>query len=133
MQLSSQDNNGYWFMWQDNWGEGRLLLKEYTDGSLRGQLFGIDGTNPGRLLGEFAGFRQRLNLLTLQCMYAQKAAAHTSQNHQTTQTRSATQSLLEQNLKQSQQVKESRKRVLVLYTEAAELKLRETKIQSEKR
>ena len=35
---------------------------------------------------------------------------------------------LEQNLKQSQQVKESRKRVLVLYTEAAELKLRETKI-----
>ena len=35
---------------------------------------------------------------------------------------------LEQNLKQSQQVKESRKRVLVLYTEAPELKLRETKI-----
>jgi len=35
---------------------------------------------------------------------------------------------LEQNLKQSQQVKDSRKRVLVLYTEAAELKLRETKI-----
>jgi len=35
---------------------------------------------------------------------------------------------LEQNLKQSQQVKECRKRVLVLYTEAAELKLRETKI-----
>ena len=44
-------------MWRDNWGEGRLLLKEYTDGSLRGQLFGNDGTNPGRLLGEFAGFR----------------------------------------------------------------------------
>ena len=35
---------------------------------------------------------------------------------------------LEQNLKQSQQVKDSRKRVLVLYTEAAELKLREAKI-----
>jgi predicted lipoprotein len=35
---------------------------------------------------------------------------------------------LEQNLKNSQQVKDSRKRVLVLYTEAAELKLRETKI-----
>ena len=35
---------------------------------------------------------------------------------------------LEQNLKQLQQVKESRKRVLVLYTEAAELRLRETKI-----
>jgi len=35
---------------------------------------------------------------------------------------------LEQNLKQSQQVKRSRKRVLVLYTEAAELRLRETKI-----
>ena len=39
---------------------------------------------------------------------------------------------LEQNLKQSQQVKDSRKRVLVLYTEAAELRLRETKIYSEK-
>jgi len=35
---------------------------------------------------------------------------------------------LEQNLKQSQQVKDSRKRVLALYTEAAELRLRETKI-----
>ena len=35
---------------------------------------------------------------------------------------------LEKNLRQSQQVKRSRKRVLVLYTEAAELKLRETKI-----
>jgi len=34
---------------------------------------------------------------------------------------------LEQNLKQSQQVKRSRKRVLVLYTEAAELRLRKTK------
>ena len=57
LQFSSQDNNGYWFMWQDNWGEGRLLLKEYTDGSMRGQLFGNDGTNPGRPLGEFVGFR----------------------------------------------------------------------------
>jgi len=34
---------------------------------------------------------------------------------------------LEQNLKQSQQVKRSRKRVLVLYTEAAELRLRKPK------
>ena len=35
---------------------------------------------------------------------------------------------LEKNLRQSQQVNRSRKRVLVLYTEAAELRLRETKI-----
>jgi len=35
---------------------------------------------------------------------------------------------LEQNLKNSQQVKRCRKRVLLLYTEAAELRLRETKI-----
>jgi len=35
---------------------------------------------------------------------------------------------LEQNLKQSPQVKDSRKRVLLLYTEAAELRLRKTKI-----
>jgi len=34
---------------------------------------------------------------------------------------------LEQNLKQSPQVKDSRKRVLLLYTEAAELRLRKTK------
>ena len=50
-------SNGYLFKWQDNWGEGRLLLKEYTDESMRGQLSGNDGTNPSRLLGEFAGFR----------------------------------------------------------------------------
>jgi len=35
---------------------------------------------------------------------------------------------LEQNLKDSQQVKRSRKRVLLLYTEEAKFRLRETKI-----
>jgi len=34
---------------------------------------------------------------------------------------------LEQNLKNSQQVKRSRKRVLLLYTEVAEFRLRKTK------
>ena len=34
---------------------------------------------------------------------------------------------LEQNLKDSQQVKRSRKRVLLLYTEAAEFRLKEAK------
>jgi hypothetical protein len=57
MQLSSQNEHGYWFNWQDNFGRGRLLLREYTDGSLRGQIYMDNGTNPGRLLGEFAGFR----------------------------------------------------------------------------
>lgn len=57
LQFSSQNEHGYWFNWQDHWGNGRILLQEFTDGSLRGQIFMEDGTNPGKLLGEFSGFR----------------------------------------------------------------------------
>lgn len=57
MQFSSQNEHGFWFNWQDNWGRGKIVLKEYTDGSMRGQIFMEDGTNPGKLLGEFIGYR----------------------------------------------------------------------------
>ena len=57
MQFSSQNEHGYWFNWQDNWGRGKIVLKEYTDGSMRGQIFMDDGSSPGKLLGEFVGYR----------------------------------------------------------------------------
>ena len=54
----SQNQNGYWFRWQDKWGQGFLVLQEYTDGSMRGNIYMDDGTNPGKLLGEFNGSRK---------------------------------------------------------------------------
>ena len=57
MLYHSRNQNGIWFTWQDNWATGMISLKEYTDGSLRGQIFMNDGTNPGKYLGEFIGFR----------------------------------------------------------------------------
>jgi predicted Zn-dependent protease len=57
MRYHSRNQNGIWFTWQDNWATGMISLKEYTDGSLRGQIFMNDGTNPGKHLGEFIGFR----------------------------------------------------------------------------
>ena len=38
-------------------GQGQLVLQEYTDGSLRGQMFINDGTNPDKLLGDRIGLR----------------------------------------------------------------------------
>ena len=58
MSLHSQNQNGYWFRWQDNWGQGFVNLKEYTDKSMRGNIYIDDGTNPGKLIGEFNGFRK---------------------------------------------------------------------------
>ena len=37
---------------------GRILLKQYTDGSMRGTIFINDGTNPGKTLGNFVGYRK---------------------------------------------------------------------------
>ena len=56
IQYSSQNEHGYWFQWSDNWGFGWLNLKQYTDGSLRGQIYMNDGTNPGQLLGDWIGY-----------------------------------------------------------------------------
>ena len=57
MRYHSQNEHGFWFQWQDNWGTGLISLKEYTDGSMRGYIYMNDGTNPGKLLGDFIGFR----------------------------------------------------------------------------
>ena len=58
MNFHSKNQNGYWFRWNDNWGRGFINLKEYTDGSMRGNIYIDDGTNPGKLMGEFNGFRK---------------------------------------------------------------------------
>ena len=34
---------------------GFVNLKEYTDGSLRGNIYMDDGTNPGKLMEQFGG------------------------------------------------------------------------------
>ena len=35
---------GYWFRWNDRYGQGNLQLREYTDGSLRGIIY-LDENN----------------------------------------------------------------------------------------
>lgn len=57
LQYHSQNEHGYWFTWQDNWGTGLVSLKEFTDGSMRGHIYMDNGTNPGEYLGEFIGYR----------------------------------------------------------------------------
>ena len=49
---------GYWFRWNDRYGQGNLQLREYTDGSLRGVIYIDDGTMLGRNLGKFEGMRR---------------------------------------------------------------------------
>ena len=49
---------GYWFRWNDRYGQGNLQLREYTDGSLRGIIYLDDGTMLGRNLGKFEGMRR---------------------------------------------------------------------------
>ena len=58
LNLHSQNQGGYWFRWKDKWGSGFVVLKEYTDGSMRGNIYMDDGTNPGKLMGEFNGSRK---------------------------------------------------------------------------
>ena len=57
LEFAGQNQSGYWFSWRDNFGAGQLVLQEYSDGSLRGQMFINDGTNPGKLLGDWIGLR----------------------------------------------------------------------------
>jgi len=54
----SQNEGGYWFRWIDDWSQGFVNLKEYTDKSMRGNIYIDDGTNPGKLMGEFNGVRK---------------------------------------------------------------------------
>jgi hypothetical protein len=55
LQFDSQNEHGYWFRWRDDYGTGLLNFKEYTDGFLRGNIFIDDGTNLGKLLGDWIG------------------------------------------------------------------------------
>ena len=57
MRYYGENQYGYWFDWHDDYGSGALVLEEYTDGSLRGEIFLDDGTDPGELLGEFTGYK----------------------------------------------------------------------------
>ena len=57
LNFKSQNEFGYWYSWKDKWGSGLVKLKEYTDGSLRGSIYMYDGTDPGKLMGEFVGYK----------------------------------------------------------------------------
>ena len=56
--FTGTNQHGYWFKWNDRYGQGNLQLREYTDGSLRGIIYIDDGTMLGKKLGEFHGFRK---------------------------------------------------------------------------
>lgn len=57
LKFHGSNEHGYWFRWKDNWGQGYLVIKEYTDGSLRGSIYMDSGSNQlGRFLGEFIGY-----------------------------------------------------------------------------
>ena len=57
LNFRSQNQYGYWYSWKDKWGSGLVKLKEFTDGSLRGSIYMYDGTDPGKLIGEFVGYK----------------------------------------------------------------------------
>ncbi|MDA9171112.1 M48 family metallopeptidase [Alphaproteobacteria bacterium] len=56
--FTGTNQHGYWFKWNDKYGQGNLQLREYTDGSLRGVIYIDDGTMLGKKLGDFIGFRK---------------------------------------------------------------------------
>jgi hypothetical protein len=44
--------------WADQYGQGNLVVQQYTDDSVRGQLYIDDGkTQSGKLLGDWYGIR----------------------------------------------------------------------------
>ena len=58
IRLTGTNQHGYWFEWNDKYGQGNLQLREYTDGSLRGLIYINDGTMLGKRLGVFQGFKK---------------------------------------------------------------------------
>ena len=56
--FTGTNQHGYWFKWNDKYGQGNLQLREYTDGSLKGIIYIDDGTMLGKKLGEFQGSRK---------------------------------------------------------------------------
>ena len=55
--FTGTNQHGYWFNWNDKYGQGSLQLREYTDGSLKGIIYIDDGTMLGKKLGEFIGYK----------------------------------------------------------------------------
>ena len=55
--FTGTNQHGYWFNWNDKYGQGSLQLREYTDGSLKGIIYIDDGTMLGKKLGEFVGYK----------------------------------------------------------------------------
>ena len=56
--FTGTNQHGYWFKWNDRYGQGNLQLREYTDGSLRGIIYIDNGTMLGQKLGDFIGYRK---------------------------------------------------------------------------
>ena len=56
--FTGTNQHGYWFKWNDRYGQGNLQLREYTDGSLRGVIYIDNGTMLGQKLGNFIGYRK---------------------------------------------------------------------------
>jgi hypothetical protein len=56
--FTGTNQHGYWFKWNDKYGQGNLQLREYTDGSLRGVIYIDNGTMLGKKLGDFQGSRK---------------------------------------------------------------------------
>ena len=56
--FTGTNQHGYWFKWNDKYGQGNLQLREYTDGSLRGVIYIDDGTMLGKQLGDFIGYKK---------------------------------------------------------------------------
>ena len=55
--FTGTNQHGYWFNWNDKYGQGNLQLREYTDVFLRGIIYIDDGTMLGKKLGEFIGYK----------------------------------------------------------------------------
>ena len=56
--FTGTNQHGYWFNWNDKYGQGNLQLREYTDGSLKGVIYIDNGTMLGQKLGDFIGYKK---------------------------------------------------------------------------
>ena len=56
LRFTGKNQHGNWYRWADQYGQGKLVVQQYTDGSVRGQLYMDDGkTQSGKLLGDWYG------------------------------------------------------------------------------
>ena len=61
IEFYNRNEHGIWFRWKDKWGQGFIVVNEYEDLSLNGNIYIDDGVNhnwnKGKLLGQFGGRR----------------------------------------------------------------------------